>query len=131
MKKILVLFSILFLSFNINAQDDFSKDTEKLVQIVSENAFKPYVAQFSSMIAEDKQEAFEQELKGTFPELYAEMSKIYMEVFTHDEILELLEFYETPIGKKLADKSGELGQKGMVAGQAWAMKVQEIIAKYQ
>jgi small redox-active disulfide protein 2 len=47
------------------------------------------------------------------------------------EIKELLTFYETPIGKKLASKTGELGQKGMVAGQAWGIKIQQLIEQYQ
>lgn len=132
MKKLVTIIAVLLFTLSVNAQsEEFLKDTEKLVEIVSENAFKPYVTQFSTMVAEDKKEAFEQELDETFPELYVEMAKIYMEVFTHDEILKLLEFYETPVGIKLADKSGELGQKGMAAGQKWAMKVQEILAKYQ
>jgi len=132
MRNLLVVLAILFLTVKVNSQnEEFTRDTEKLVEIVSENAFRPYVTQFSTMVAEDKKEAFEQELEETFPALFVEMAQIYMEVFTHEEILKLLEFYETPTGKKLADKSGELGEKGMAAGQNWAMKVQEILAKYQ
>jgi hypothetical protein len=83
------------------------------------------------MIPAEKQEAFKEELLGTFPELYNAMAVIYMDTFSHEEIKELLAFYATPVGKKLADKSGELAQKGMTAGQSWGMKVQEIMAKYK
>lgn len=131
-KKIILFVVIVGFSLTVKAQDEaFTKDTAKLVEIISENAFKPYIVQFAAMIPADKQEAFKEELAGTFPGLYNEMAVIYMDTFTHQEIKDLLAFYATPVGLKLASKSGELAQKGMVAGQAWGVKVQEIIAKYQ
>ncbi|SNR33708.1 hypothetical protein SAMN06265371_101433 [Lutibacter agarilyticus] len=132
MKEILVIVVIVCFSFTVKAQDDaFTNDAAKLVEVISENAFKPYVAQFTAMIPAEKQAIFKEELIATFPELYNAMAVIYMDTFTHDEIKELLAFYATPVGKKLADKSGELAQKGMTAGQSWGMKVQEIMAKYK
>lgn len=131
-KRILLVLAVIFCSINMKAQEDaFLKDTEKLVEIISENAFQPFVAQFTAMIPADKQEAFKVELISSFPELYHSMALIYVETFTHNEIKELLTFYATPVGLKLASKSGELTQKGMVAGQAWGVKVQEIMAKYK
>lgn len=132
MKNLVLALLFLCVSFGVKAQDDaFSKDTQNLVEIVSKEAFKPIVQQFSAMVAEDKKAAFTEELNATFPDLYASMAEIYMAEFTHDEIKELLKFYSTPVGKKIADKTSILSQKGMVAGQAWGMKVQEIISKYK
>lgn len=133
MKKIIVVIAICLFVFKVNAQDNgsYKSDTEKLVAVISENAFKPYIDQFASMVSADKQDAFRKDIEATFPELYSEMAKIYMDQFTHDEIIELLKFYATPVGKKMADNSGSLAQKGMVAGQAWGVKVQEIISRYQ
>lgn len=130
--KTIFFIAILCFSFTVKAQDvSFSSDTAKLVEVISENAFKPYVAQFTAMIPAEKQGDFQEELLSTFPELYSAMAVIYMDTFTHTEIKELLVFYATPVGKKLADKSGELAQKGMTAGQSWGVKVQEIMAKYK
>lgn len=132
MKKLLIVLAIVCISFNVNAQsDEFASDTQNLVETISKDAFEPYIAQFVAMVPAEKQEGFKEELMGTMPELYAAMATIYMEEFTHQEIKELIAFYETPVGKKMAEKSGELAQKGMTAGQAWGMKVQEIIGKYQ
>ena len=113
MKKLLFVVALICLSLNMNAQDDeaFANDTAKLVEALTHNAFKPIIAQFNSMIPEENKEVFNEELNATFPDLYMTMAKIYIEEFTHEEILALLEFYETPVGKKLADKSGELSQK--------------------
>lgn len=132
MKKILLIVVACF-SLTINAQQDdqYITDAKNLVKIVSESAFTPMIDQFASMVSADKKEALIADVKATFPELYTKMAEIYMEEFSHSEIKELLAFYATPIGKKLADKTGELSQKGMIAGQSWGMKLQGIIQKYQ
>ena len=133
MKKIIVIILLLVVSVTVNAQDKeaFKKDTEHLVQIVAKPAFKPVVEQFSGMVAADKKEAFIKELNKTFPELYANMAKIYMEEFTHQEIKDLLVFYETPTGSKMAERSTVLAQKGMAVGQSWGMKAQTLITQFQ
>lgn len=134
MKKVLLLVAIVCFSVTAKAQENvdvYTADAENLVKIVSESAFTPVIDQFSGMVAEDKKEALIADIKATFPELYSAMAKIYMEEFTHSEIKEILAFYATPIGKKLAEKTGDLSKKGMIAGQAWGMKLQGIIQKYQ
>lgn len=134
MKKVLLLVAFVCFSVTMNAQEEneaFKADAQKLVKIVSESAFTPVLDQFSSMVSEDQKEALIADIKATLPELYAAIAVIYMEEFSHDEIKEILAFYETPIGLKLAAKTGALSQKGMVAGQSWGMKLQGILQKYQ
>jgi hypothetical protein len=134
MKKILLLVAFICFSITINAQevvDAYTADAQKLVKIVSESAFTPVIDQFSGMVAEDKKDDLVADIKATFPELFAAMAEIYKEEFSHNEIKELLAFYDTPVGKKLAAKTGDLSQKGMAAGQAWGMKLQGILQKYQ
>lgn len=134
MKKVLLLVAFVCFSITMNAQEEneaFKADAQKLVKIVSESAFTPVLDQFSSMVSEDQKEALIADIKATLPELYAAIAVIYMEEFSHDEIKEILAFYETPIGLKLAAKTGALSQKGMVAGQSWGMKLQGILQKYQ
>ena len=94
-------------------------------------ALQPMIDQFSGMVAADKKEAFLKEVNATFPELYATMAKTYMKEFTHEEIKKLLEFYNSEIGKKMSAKQGTMQQQLMMAGQAWGMKVQGILGKYQ
>jgi len=133
MKKLLFLITIVCFSINVSAQDaeSYKTDTAKLVEIISADAFQPFIVQILETIPEENKAAFTEELNATFPELYEAMAAIYMEEFTHDEIKELIAFYETPVGKKIASKSGELSQKGMATGQLWGAQVQEIMSKYQ
>lgn len=58
------------------------------------------------------------------------MAELYIAEFTREEIQELVKFYKSDIGKKLAEKQLSLTQKGMMMGQSWGMKVQGIAQKY-
>ena len=133
MKKVILVVLFVFTAVIVNAQekDAFTVDAEKLVEVISKSAFEPVIEQFKGMVAAEKQEAFVKEVEGTFPELFTAIAKIYMEEFTHAEIKDILDFYATPTGKKLANKTGVLSQKGMIAGQSWGMKVQALLGKYQ
>ena len=132
MKKLIIVITV-FVGFLLNAQEKtaFEKDTYQLVETLTKPAFEPVIVQFTSMVKADKVNAFKKELNESFPELYTAMANIYMKEYTHEEIKKLLEFYETDLGKKVAKNSATLAQKGMAAGQAWGMKVQSIMSKYQ
>ena len=57
---------------------------------------------------------------------------IYDEMYTHEEILQMVELYQTPIGKKMIETLPLLTENSMRAGQNWAMansdKIEERIA---
>lgn len=131
MKQIIIGFIFLFIGI-VNAQEKtaFEKDAYQLVALISKPVFEPIVAQFSTMVAADKKEAFTKEINETLPELYSSLAKIYVQEYTHEEIKQLITFYETPLGQKVAKNSTRLAQKGMGIGQNWGMKVQGILGKY-
>lgn len=52
---------------------------------------------------------------------------IYAKHFTHDEIQQMLEFYATPLGRKMVTTMPALMQELMVAGQEWGEKIGEEI----
>lgn len=60
-----------------------------------------------------------------------DMAKIYAAEFSEAEIKELTTFYQTPLGKKMIEKSPILMQKGMLLGQQMVMthqtELQEMI----
>lgn len=133
MKKCLFTFMLLFVALSVSAQtnDAFKKDAQKLVSIVSESSFDAVIDPLKQLIPADKFPEAEKEIKATMPSLYESMAKIYMEEFTHSEVKELLKFYETPIGKKMAEKTSVLAQKGMMEGAKWGQeKLTPILQKY-
>ena len=47
----------------------------------------------------------------------------YDKHLTHEEIKELIKFYESPIGKKMIEKQPMIMQDAMVAGQKWGVEL--------
>jgi len=56
-------------------------------------------------------------------ELINEMIPIYEKYFTHDEILEMIAFHESPLGQKSLEVMPQLMMESMQVGQRWAMTV--------
>jgi len=53
----------------------------------------------------------------------------YEEHFTHDEIKELIKFYESPIGKKMVSVIPHISQECTLKGQEWCRKLGEKVAE--
>lgn len=73
------------------------------------------------------------------PAMKEQLAEVYEKNFTEEEIGKLLEFYETPIGKKTLANMPEITKQSMAIGQQAAMKnqgdfqqkIQAIMTKYQ
>ncbi len=132
MKKILLV-CLLMVAMSTQAQDDseFKKETIEFIKLTGAGAaFEKGIDQIGTMVSEANKEAYTKEAKGTLVGLYEKMAGLYMEEFTHSEIKELVAFYNTELGKKLAKKQLALTQKAMMFGQNWGMEVQTIAQKY-
>ena len=82
------------------------------------------------MIPKEKQAAFLVEFEATLPSLYDKIANVYMQEYTHDDIKQILKFYETPIGKKMTEKAGVIAEKNMTASQEWGSSLQGMMMKY-
>ena len=132
MKKIFVL-CLFMASFTIQAQEttDFKNETVEFLKLTGAGAaFESAIAQLGGMVTDENKEAYTKEANATLVGLYDKMAGLYMEEFTQEEIKELIAFYNTDLGKKLADKQLDLMQKAMMFGQSWGMEVQAIAQKY-
>ncbi|GAA4233893.1 hypothetical protein GCM10022291_12040 [Postechiella marina] len=134
MKKVLLacLFVATF-SIHTQAQEEteFKQETIDFIKLTGAGAaFENAIDQIGMMVSAEKKEAYTKEASGTLKGLYAKMAGLYMEEFTRTEIKELVKFYHTDLGKKLAEKQLGLTQKAMAFGQSWGMEVQAIAQKY-
>lgn len=132
MKKLFTTLLLLFIAQVGMAQEDaFKKDVLKVLEMSGANAqIKVAKDQIVKMIPADKQSAFTTEFEATMPGFYDKMAKIYMETYTKEDIKAMIAFYETPVGKKMTEKSAELFQKSQLAGQDWGKSLQTIMMKY-
>ncbi len=132
MKKILLVLALVF-TVSVNAQDtsDFKSKTIEFIKLTgSAQMFDDAISQIGMMVPEDKKEAYTKEAQGTLTDLYSEIANIYMKEFTEAEIDELMEFYNSEIGQKLASKQAAITQSAMMIGQNWGMSLSQIAQKY-
>lgn len=134
MKKFLIVCTFaLAVSTQIQAQEntEFKTQTIEFIKLTGAGAaFENAIAQIGAMVSDANKEAYTKEANGTLEGLYNKMAELYMAEFTQDEIKELVGFYKTDLGKKLAEKQLGLTQKSMMYGQTWGMEVQGIAQKY-
>ncbi|MFD2917004.1 DUF2059 domain-containing protein [Psychroserpens luteus] len=132
MKKL--LFAIAFIcTLTIQAQDnsEFKTQTIEFIQLTgTADAFNNAISQIGAMVPADKKEAYTKEANGTLDDLYSKLADVYMKEFTEEDINELVVFYKTDLGKKLASKQTQLVQSGMAIGQTWGMELSQIAGKY-
>ncbi len=131
MKKVIATFALIVMSQLSFAQDAFKADIKKYLELSGSNSqVEVAKKQVLTMIPEDKQAAFTKEFEASLPSYFDKITNLYMTEFTHDDIKKLIQFYESPIGKKLSSKAGVLTEKSMEIGQVWGGELQGIIMKY-
>ncbi len=133
MKKVFLSIAFVLIAQMAMAQDaNFKTNVLKLISISGADAqIKLVKPQILNMIPEANKENFSKEFDLSIPSLLDKMAKIYMEIYTPEDIKAMIVFYESPVGKKMNEKAGELTQKTMQAGQEWGQGLQGIMAKYK
>jgi hypothetical protein len=133
MKKFLIAVAFAFVSQIGFAQQDeaFKKDVMKVIEMSgAANQMKSAKEQILQMVPKDKQAAFVIEFDATLPSLYDKLATIYMQEYTKEDVKAMLDFYNSPIGKKINEKSGVLFEKSQAAGQEWGQGLQAMMMKY-
>ncbi|GGZ89092.1 DUF2059 domain-containing protein [Algibacter mikhailovii] len=125
----LVLIAVSFCQAQENSE--FKKETVEFIKTTGAGAaFENAITQIGTMVPEANKAAYLNEAQGTLGDIYGQIAELYMTEFTQEEIKALVVFYETDLGKKLAEKQLDLTQRAMSFGQAWGAKVQKIAQKH-
>jgi hypothetical protein len=71
-----------------------------------------------------------------FPSLTPRLVATYATVLTHDEVKQLLAFYDTPLGKRMIEVMPTLQQAGAQTGGEWAQQLipqlqTELLARFK
>lgn len=128
----IVFTSILFGQSSTESNDDYKEILEKMFEVSgNEKAYQAAINQMFSMfkqqytsVSEESWNALEEEFKNTsIDELVELFIPVYQKYFTIDDIKEIIKFYESPIGQKLAMKTPLITQESMQIGQQWGMKI--------
>ncbi|MCC9042814.1 DUF2059 domain-containing protein [Myroides sp. M-43] len=131
MKKIIFAFAMMLVCQFSFAQDAFKNDTKRYMDLSGQmKTFEMLTKEIVANVEETKRPDFEKELKASMVVLVDKMAEMYMTEFTHDDVKKLIAFYESPIGKKLSDKSEILFEKGQKVGEEWSVGLQGLMMKY-
>jgi uncharacterized protein len=143
MKNLTLTLFALIITFHVSAQieDEFSKDIRKFFEINGTRQTIPLV--MDQMITQVKPlfpsvpdkywSVFKEEMSGNgMEDFYKEIIPIYKKYFTHQEIRDIIDFYETPTGRKFSEKTPFVTQEAMLVGQKWGSEIgQKIIEKLE
>lgn len=131
MKKTLLVLLICLGNYSISlAQDSaFMEDALKLTRY-SNDAVEASFGQLYAMIPAEKLEDFKEELKPVLDNYYTKMAKVSMEFYSHEDVKQLLDFYESDLGQKMLDAQAKLTVRSMEMAQPLSMELMPIVQKY-
>lgn len=121
------------MAFATYAQGDsaYKNDALEYIRVTSLNArFDTAIDQIGKDVSDTKKKEFQTEAGRTLDNLYSDMADLFMGEFTHSELKELIAFYRTDLGKKLASKQTVISQKAMLLGVSWGHEIEMIAKKY-
>jgi hypothetical protein len=132
MKKLIVTFALVLLAQVGFSQDEaFKKDVLKVIEMSgAANQMKSAKTQILQMVPKEKQAAFILDFDATMPALYDKIAAIYMETYTKEDIKAMMAFYDSPVGRKINEKAGNILEKTQAAGKEWGEELQGLMTKY-
>lgn len=133
MYKIIFILGLCLSAYICNAQTPESeKDILKLMELNGsaanyDLAFNQMVAQFKMMKPNVPQLTWDMAKHDVFDKEIVELNKklvpVYQKNFTPAEIKQLIEFYQSPLGKKLVDGTTKVSKESMQIAQTWGMSL--------
>ena len=136
-KSISALFSFFLL---VSVQADNTRLLLKIMNIEQQmmggfEAMKPIIEQQSAQLnlSDEKQVEFMQAYKDWFAEdldrqaMMDEFAQLYESEFTPDEIEEMIQFYQTPLGQKMLRKTPLLTKRGAEIGMKAGQEKQHLL----
>lgn len=132
MKKILfTLVLALATQFGFSQDKPFKAEVE---QVIEKSGASGQMAaakkQVLSMIPKEKQAAFLVEFEALIKKVNDATAELYMQEYTKEDIKAMLAFYNSPVGKKMAEKAEILAQKSQESMVALQGEMQALVMKY-
>lgn len=133
MKKLILILTLAFLSQFAAAQSNelFKKDVIRMLEVSSAHTqFKEAKEQILTIIPKENHAAFLVEFEASLQPIYDKFAALYMKEFTHADIKSILKFMESPLGKKMNQKSSVIMQEVFASSQEWATGVKALVTKH-
>jgi len=136
MKKLLLFLTVLFFAIvSLNAQfSEYQTTLKKMFEASgTEITFKTSIKQMFSIfknqytsVPDSIWTEFEGEfLKTSLDEIVQLISPVYQKYLTQKDLESIIQFYQTPAGKKFAENTPDIMRESMLVGQQWGRKIGE------
>ena len=132
-KNLLLLMLVCFSNFSISqtTNEILKKDLIKVIKMNGiEYQMKGYAEQISKMIPVEKQDSFLVEFETSINLLYEKIATAYLEIYNKEDIKEMMDYYDSPIGKKIQANSEKLYEKTKKETEDWGKGFQAMMMKY-
>lgn len=130
MKRLILVFILIVLPINLSAQAN-KKDVKTFLEV--SGAFIKYqtvVDKFTEQLPEESRDSFKKDVQSYLDRLINNEVNLYAASFTQDEILKLIEFYKSPLGIKLIQKTNEINSLSQQETNKIQRDLEGIIMKY-
>lgn len=133
-KMFFTLFILVSSTCSTFCQDNtnYRSTLKKMLEVGgSEASFKVVIKQMFDMLKLQKTNVpdsvwseFENEfLKTSMEDLVDMLTPVYQKHLTATDLDKMIEFYQTPVGKKYAEKTPVIMQESMQVGQQWGARI--------
>ncbi|QNK61552.1 DUF2059 domain-containing protein [Pedobacter sp. PAMC26386] len=141
MKTIILLFSFILCTVTLSFSQKKQTYQESLKQMMiatgAENIFRTAINQMLASYKTQRPEIKEEIWTGLdesfqkigMDELIILLLPIYQKHVSEEDIQNITAFYQTPTGKRYAEKSPVIAQESMQAGETWGQKIGEELEK--
>lgn len=125
------LFFVGFMSFGQVKQEAYAKAFKELNEVsgqkkIYETMINQMFEIFKKNIPESKKEMFlrmEKELMKGIDEINEKLLPIYKKYLTYEDLLGLIKFYKTPLGKKFVRVTPPIQKESMKIGAEWGEEI--------
>jgi len=132
MKKLVVALVFSFVSQVSFAQDKASR--EDVYNVIEQSGAAGQMTaakkQILGMIQKDKQAAFVIEFDILMKKANEKTVDVYLQEFTKEDIKAMNDFYNSPVGKKMAEKSEIIATKSQESMVGLQSEIQAMVMKY-
>lgn len=124
---------LIFTTSGLHAQDMlFKEDVQKLMKVMGVPERIDAMREYERMWTKPEKEAeYMPMFESTIPDFLQNVETYYINKYTHDEVKELLQFYNSPLGKKVTANAAALNEAYSKAKDVYGDLFDEVYFKYR
>lgn len=113
------------------SDEDYKKDIIRVIEKGEIGSQLRMVKdQVLKSIPSEKQAAFLVEFDASMAALNDKLIPVYTEAYTKEDVKAIIAFYDSPVGKKMTEKSAAINEKAQATAKEWGEGFQAMMMKY-